>query len=421
MLKGIPQPRRADLTARALAYQNPRLPIPMRLAALLPFARMWWPLDAAALKAKARRRTRLEDFGTLAPLDEPLERICGALDTAELHALGRLGAHTTLLAALRNRLRLEELARRRPEIFSRPVTDPVVITGLHRSGMMFLHRLLARDPRFRSLPFWEAVNPLPFEEATARAASPDPRIKAGARVLSFLNWGSPEMIKMADLENDSPDEELMPLAMGFSSLFFEHLVPGRLARYATADYAYLHRALQAMQWIRPGGPRWLLRSPQHLERFGPLTGTFPDATIVQTHRDPVRSVLSLAAMLSYGLRQSYPHPNPHLIGRHVADLTERLLQASVRDRGAADRRFVDVHFAQLNADPMATIRRIYAAADAELTPETERLMTVWYPRHRRGRHGVHTYEAADFGLNVHALRERFAFYSDRYGIPREGP
>ncbi|GAA0969285.1 sulfotransferase [Acrocarpospora macrocephala] len=421
MLKGIPRPRRADLTERALAFQNPRLPIPLRVAARLPFARMWWPLDASALKAKARRRTRLTDFGELAPLDVPLELLCRTLDEdAELHALGRLSTHYALLVALSNRLRLEDLARRRPQVFERPVTGPIVIAGLPRSGTTFLHRLLARDPGLRSIPFWEALNPMPFAEPIQ---APDPRIKAGARVLKFIRWNAPEA---QDRQNEAPEEEVMPLAMGFSSMFFETIspLPGYLPWYVTTDhtagYVYLRRALQAMQWIRPAGERWLLKSPQHLEQFGPLTAAFPDGTFVQTHRDPIRSVLSLSATMSYASRQNYHHPDPHLIGRHVTDLTERLLRASVRDRARADRRFVDVHFAQLNADPMATVRRIYAATGTELTEETERLMTVWYPRHRRGRHGVHSYDAADFGLSVPALRERFAFYYDHFGVPREG-
>ncbi|GIH27478.1 putative sulfotransferase [Acrocarpospora phusangensis] len=423
MLKGIPQPRRADLTARALAFQNPRLPIPLRVVSRLPFARVLWPLDAAALKAKARRRTRLRDFGGLAPLDEPLGLLCRALEEdAQMHALGRWNVHSALLSALSHRLRLEDLARRRPHVFERPVPPPTVIAGLPGSGATFLQRLLARDPATRWIPFWESVNPLP---PATPVPAPDPRVKAGARMLSFLQWSCPETIKMFELENESACEETMPLAMGFAATFLEMCpLPGYLPWHAatdhTAGYAYLRRTLQAMQWGRPEGERWLLRSSQHLAQFGPLTAAFPDGTVVQTHRDPVGSVLALSAMLSYAFRQNFRHPNPHLIGHYVTEQTERLLRAAIRDRSPVDRRFVDVHFAQLNADPMGTVRRIYAAAGAELSEETERLMTVWYPRHRRGRHGVHSYEPADFGLSVPALRERFTFYYDHFAVPREG-
>ncbi|WP_214109658.1 sulfotransferase family protein [Acrocarpospora catenulata] len=428
MLKGVPQPGRAELTERAYAYQNPRLPFPLWLAARTPFARLWWPLEPEALKAKARRLTGLTEFGDLAPLDEPLRLLCLAFDEdAELHALGRLTVHSTLVGALVNRLRLEDLARRRPHVFERPVEAPIVIAGLQRSGTTFLHRLLARDPGLRSIPFWEALNPLPLGDVTAPVPAPDPRIEAGARALALIERVSPEIIKMHELENEAPDEELLLLAMGFASLFFETIspVPGYLPWYLTADhtpgYAYLRRTLQAMQWIRPAGERWLLRSPQHLEHLVPLTETFPDGTFVQTHRDPVRSVLSMASTLCHALRQNYFHPNPHLIGSHAADLTERLLRAALRDRSTTDPRFVDVHFTQLNADPLAIVHKVYKAAGMSLTDDAHRLMTVWYPRHRRGRHGIHQHVPADFGLHPDRLRERFAFYYEHFAVSHEGP
>ena len=46
--------------------------------------------------------------------------------------------------------------------------------------------------------------------------------------------------------------------------------------------------LQALQWLR-GPERWVLKSPQHLEQQAALIEIFPDATFVQTHRDPLAS------------------------------------------------------------------------------------------------------------------------------------
>jgi hypothetical protein len=46
----------------------------------------------------------------------------------------------------------------------------------------------------------------------------------------------------------------------------------------------------------------VLKSPQHLEQLVPLQGTFPDATIAITHRDPVSAIRSAITMLAYGDR-----------------------------------------------------------------------------------------------------------------------
>ncbi|MEO3809303.1 sulfotransferase [Sphaerisporangium sp. B11E5] len=429
MHKGVPQPRTDELTERAREWQNPWLPLELRVAnrVLAPFATRLWPFDADDLKAKARKRTGLTDFGDLAPLDEPLGLLCrGMNEVTQFHPFGRLAMHRMLLSALVNRLRLEDLAKRRPEAFEKPVEAPIIIAGLVRSGTSFLQRLMARDPGLRSIPFWEMVNPLPFGDAAAPVPDPDPRVKAGARMISYVHRSSPEMVKMHEMENEAPEEELGILAMGFCSMVFEAtapMVPGYMPWYTgtdhTAGYAYLRRVLQAMAWIRPTGNRWLLKSPQHMEQFGPLTTVFPDATVVQTHRDPVRSVLSTGSLLAYSYRQSYAHPNPHLVGRQAVIMTERLLRAAVRDRDPADERFVDVKFAELNADPIGTVRRIHARAGAELTPEAERRLKEWLPQNARGKHGEHVYDAADLALDPDELRERFAFYYEHFDVPHE--
>ena len=71
-----------------------------------------------------------------------------------------------------------------------------------------------------------------------------------------------------------------------------------LARDQRPSYAYLRRILQVLQWLR-GGTRWVLKSPQHLEQFPVLVETFPDATFVVTHRDPVSVTASMVTMLAY--------------------------------------------------------------------------------------------------------------------------
>ncbi|GAA1264477.1 sulfotransferase [Sphaerisporangium rubeum] len=429
MYKGVPQPRTEELTERARDWQNPRLPIELRTANLVlrPFGSRLWRFDPEVLKAKARKRTGLTDFGDLAPLDEPLELLCrGVNEVTEFHPFGRLSMYSTILSALSNRLRLEDLAKRRPEAFEQPVEGPIVVAGLVRSGTSFLQRLMAEDPGLRFIPFWEMVNPLPFGDAAEPVPDPDPRIAAGARIIRYMHRSSPEMVKMHEMDNEAAEEELGILAMGFCSMQFEAtapMLPDYMKWYTgtdhTAGYAYLRRVLQAMAWIRPTGRRWLLKSPQHMEQFKPLTAAFPDATVVQTHRDPVRSVLSTGSLLAYSYRQAYAHPNPHLVGRQAVIMTERLLRGAVRDRDPADDRFVDVKFAELNADPIGTVRRIYDRAGAELTPEAERRLKEWLPKNARGKHGEHVYTAADLGLDPDELRERFAFYYEHFDVPHE--
>jgi hypothetical protein len=138
---------------------------------------------------------------------------------------------------------------------------------------------------------------------------------------------------------------------------------------------------------------------------------------VQTHRDPVPAIISLASLTTYGGRRYYDHPNPHAVGADMASIVERLLRKGVEDRPLDDRRFVDIQFTELVADPLGCVRRIYAAAGDDLGPDAEAAMQAWIDDNRQGKHGGHDYAAEDFGLDVADLRRRLDFYQQRFDIP----
>jgi hypothetical protein len=398
---------------------RPRTPFGMRSAnALLSVAaRRVWPIEPEAFKRSARRITRLYDFGEGEPLDEPLAVLCGSLnEEVNLHPIGRAGLSRLILSSLVTRLRLHELARRRPEIFAAPINPPVVIVGLPRSGTTFLHRLLARDrAAWHTAPLWKLWDPVPADGA-ANPAAHRRQMAAGRRNVAMATWMAPRLVAIHDLDHAAPDEEIVTMAAAFSSLIYEWSVgvPAYASWYRstdhTAGYRYLRRVLQAMQWTRPAAGRWLLKAPQHLEQLTPLLRVFPDATIVHTHREPVPAVVSLAHFVTYAARLYVDRPDPCGTGSRCADLVERLLRAADRDRDQADGRYVDVGFDQLCKDPMTAVERVYAAAGQELTAQARAHLVGGLPQNLRGEQRTHRHVAEDFGLDADELRERFRFY-----------
>lgn len=425
MLKSASLPPPEQLTPRARSYAYPDLTPAAREAIAAAEARAaGLVLAPDALMAAARERTGFSEFGS-APLAEPLAALCRSLnEELEFHALGRSYLYDQLVGLLATRLRLEALWSAHPEILDLPVERPVVIIGLPRSGTTILHRLLAHDPDKRSAPFWEQVMPLPLGEPTAPQPEPDPRIALVQRAIDTLYTMAPDLRQMHEVLVDEPDEDLSLMPFAFASLQFEwsYRVPGYSAFYQAADqtegYLYFRRVLQTLQWLR-GGRRWVLKAPQHLEQLGPLLTAFPDATLVQTHRDPVSAVISLSSLTTYGCRRYFDHPNPHAVGAHIAAIVERLLRRGVDDRPPGDPRFVDIQFTDLLADPLGCVRRIYAAAGDDLSPEAGASMAAWIADNAQAKHGRHDYAAEDFGLDVADLRQRLAFYQARYNIPTD--
>jgi hypothetical protein len=185
-------------------------------------------------------------------------------------------------------------------------------------------------------------------------------------------------------------------------------------------YRFYRQQLQLLQWQRPGGS-WLLKSPAHLLAMDALVEVFPDACIVQTHRDPRRALPSACSLVAImrGLmceRVASRELGPITLKRAEV-LFERMLAA--REHIAAER-VVDVQYRDVVESPIEVVRRIYAHFGRSLSDEAEGRMSRWLADHPRHRHGIHRYTLAEFGLERDQVERACGDYIDRFGIPAEG-
>jgi len=378
-----------------------------------------------ALCEQAARETGLEDFGDDL-YSEPFSVLLAALERDPgLSPLGRVSTLAQLVQFLKNRLLLEDLWKRRPEIARVEIRAPIVIAGLPRTGTTHLHNLMAADPDLRSLPWWESLEPVSPLAEQGRGFAVDPRIERAAAGIAMRNAVLPHFDRMHDMYVDHVHEEIHLLAIAGSTMLFETLAPLPAWRewYLETDqtpwYAYLKKILQALTHLR-GGKRWVLKSPQHLEQFGPLLSVFPDATCIVTHRDPVSITASFATMICYGARLSRDPVDPAALGRYWAERIERMLGACVADRAKLPAaQSLDVRFDEFMADDIAMVKRIYALAGQPFTSETEAAMHAFMREHPRGKHGRVLYDLADFALDPAERRRALAFYVERFGVALE--
>ncbi|MDJ0867085.1 MAG: sulfotransferase [Myxococcota bacterium] len=379
-----------------------------------------------AVLDEARQRTGLSDFGA----DDFRERLrvwLQALDEdAELGPVGRVGAYRDCVRYAANRLRLEDLLKRHPEILDVEIRRPIVIAGLPRSGTTHLLNLIAADRRLRSLPYWESLEPIPDPDEEPGPDGVDPRLARCRQGYEQQIAISPLLRNMHDMSPEHVHEEIEVQALDFASYELEWIatVPRwrdyYLAHDQTPHYAYLKKGLQALQWLR-GPDRWILKSPQHLEQLGPLLQTFPDATVAITHRDPVAVIASAITMLAYGDRIRRTRVDPPAVAAYWIDRVERLLRACARDRDALpEGQAIDVRFHEFMADDLAMVERIYALAELPMTAEARQSLERYLADNPRGVHGRILYDLkSDFGVDPDALRERFGFYFERFGVEAE--
>ncbi len=383
-------------------------------------------IEVAALLDQARRDTGLDDFGDPS-FREPLERLVESIEAeAKLHTLGRSIMKGRLVALLANRLRVVRYLKDHPSAASKALLKPIVIAGLQRTGTTMLHRLLAADPRARALLSWEALAPVPLAGEGQGGSSKRRRnarlAERGLRVLA------PEFFAIHPVEADAPEEDVLLMDLSFASQAPEATlhVPSYARWLETQSldpaYEFLRSALRALDHQRTGD-WWVLKTPHHMEYLRELLAVFPDAVIVQTHRDPQSTMASFCSMVAHGRGIFSDHVDPREVGRHWLRKVRRMLDRtqSVRDTVGPDAqcRFVDVHYTTLVKDPISEVERIYQAAGRTLDARAREAMQSARARDTQHKYGKHVYRPMDFGLSPALIEETFADYRQRYSIARE--
>ena len=382
-------------------------------------------LDAPALFDRARRLTGLSDFGD--PFfREPLRVLLDAFDTeAELTTLGRVIARTDIVRLLQNRLYMTDVVNHYPDITASDIRSPIFIVGLPRTGTTILHELLAQDPANRVPMTWEVMHPWPPPERATYDT--DPRIAIVEKHFAGVDRLTPGFKSMHPMGARLPQECVALTAHDFASMVFSttHRVPTYQAWLDVADlrwvYASHRRQLQYLEWRCPA-ERWVLKSPGHLWALDALLAIYPDAHIVQTHRDPLKVIASLANLVTLLRSMSSDRLDRGEIGAEwTARLADGLHRAmTVREvlpAGAPP--IFDMHFGDFIRDEIAMVRRIYEHFGLELSLDAEERMRHFLAQNPSDKHGVHRYTLADAGLNADVERERYRAYAERFAVEPE--
>jgi len=384
------------------------------------------PLDEASLLESARQLTGLDDFGE-DDWREPLGVLLRALEgEAQLTLTGRLATRSELLLWLRTRLKLTWLLAQHPEILEEPIEEPIFIAGLGRSGTSILQELLHQDPRLRTPLFWEAY--FPVDSAISGGTDPVAQT-AGHGVASQWIRITPEIQTMHEVAGDLPaeDSSLWSFTFVSDSIMSFYQIPSYhdYVNRTDADivYKYHKRMLQALQWKQPGR-RWFGKSATyHLAHLPTLMKHYPDARIIQTHRDPLRIMSSVANLLRafYWQRSDQDFDAPVFENLMVGESTAKQLEQVMefRDQGVVPpNQIFDLRYQDLMTDPVAVIEKIYRAFDMDFDEKSAQRIRDYLAFKPKHKHGVHRYEPMS-ATQIAENRPYFRRYQQRYGVPDE--
>jgi hypothetical protein len=386
--------------------------------------------EVAAMVTEAGRRTGgLDDFGE-GPFLEPMALFLESLEQeARLNRVGRLIARERVLLHTVNRLDYVNDRKRFPAIADEHITAPVFIIGFPRTGTTILHDILAQDPDSRAPLTWETMFPSPPPDAAT--ATTDPRIARCAATLP-----TPE----TETDRDRQFRAMHPMGATLSQecvtmmgeamctpLFhcqfrvpaFEDWVDGD-ADWAHV-YAFHERQLQHLQW-RNHRDRWVLKTGAHMWGLEHLLRTYPDARIVFTHRDPVKSVTSYASLTTLVRSTGSDDVDRFEIAQDWTARLKRVIDhaMTVRNRGSYPNAiFYDMHFSDFVADQFAVVSDIYDALGLPMTDLGAMRMKAFIADNPKGKHGLHLYTPEEYGIDPEIVRRDFRAYIEQYDLAPE--
>lgn len=383
------------------------------------------PLDPQALLARAKAETGLTDWGDPS-FEERLGLAVNHINTIPMDAAGRQAAADNVDWLLTDRLRFFEDRKRWP-LAQEVIERPMFATGEPRSGTTLMHALMSVDPDARALRFWEVMHPSP---PPGTVDGVDPRIALADAEWEEINakmWKWLHCHPYNDMLGDGLPEDERTWAFDFRVMTptaWWRVPMQNLSMGLPTDSAAQNRLhkmmLQALQYQRPK-KHWVLKG-FHGHRLKEFFETYPDATLVWLHRDPVQVVASSAAMMR-DIMEGIVGPIDM-----VAEVQQHLLRMRMSHENTMTNPLIDdprihhVRYKDFVTDPIGTIRGYYAFAGRELTPQAEAAMRDYLANNKGDRHGKFEYSTqslVDAGLDIDALNEEFRAFRERFGVAIE--
>lgn len=375
----------------------------------------------------AQAQTGLSDFG---PSDfrERLKIWLQAIDEdTGQNDFGRATAVDSMIRFASNRLKIEDLLKRKPDILNVKIDRPIIIAGLPRSGTTHLVNILAKHPGLRSMELWESNEPVPKDnEHSWVSDESNPRY---VRSNDVWHWMNDVLVHWSAMHEWAPGhvhEECELQSFDFGSYMPDWFarVPRWQQYYAARDqtphYRYAKKVLQIMTNYK-GPNRWVMKSPPNMENLPAVFNVYPDATVAITHRDPVAVLQSAITMMAYLDRLRRNEADLPGLAKYWIARIERLLRRCVEDRNNLPQdQVIDVLFHDYMADQRSVVDAVCARANLPVSMEADARFDTFLSENERHKHGRVIYDLSkDFGVNIPELRKRFQFYYDRFPVQKE--
>jgi hypothetical protein len=336
--------------------------------------------------------------------------------------MGRRFAWGLVIDVLRGRAQAVLSMKQNPGFDAHPISRPVVITGVPRTGTTALHRLMAVDARFQGLQTWLLDSPMP--RPPLETWKNYPQFQKTVAALEAQYAAAPEKRASHYQAAEEVHECCMVLRQSFISNLWN--CAWSAATYdawwqcqgEAAAYRHYYRCVQLIGSNDPE-KRWLLKNPGHIDNLDLLFAIYPDAKVIQTHRDPAKAVPSLVSLLmqlnSLTEEDRKEERALNMLPREVAKWSSAVRKAELV-RKQHPGKVLDILHTDFHRDPLAVLDRIYAFIGMDITAEARAGFARRIAEKPELSRGVHRYNIADYGMTEEEVREPFRDYMRRYDL-----
>ena len=376
-------------------------------------------INANEILDQTKSETGLSDLGEPLFLEGLNKLIDSINNEANLNEIGIQAQPIRIQGLLTNRLRFEEDLKKFPEILEQEIIAPIVIVGLPRTGSTMTHRLLASDPNHTAMLWWEGRYPalLPGE----KRGDIEARMQLGKAEVDAVVAASPEALDIHPWDYKGADEEILLLEHNFLSTVPESFMalPSYSEWIEEQDHALayedLKKFIQYLQWQNPGreNKRWVLKSPHHLGFIDKMISVFPDAKIIQTHRDPIKTVPSFCSMCANLFEPLTTNFDKVFIGKHWSNKLTRALNHCMNISEKHPDNFLDLEFLNMIKDPIDEMKKIYDFIGEPFGEKTEVAMEAWREENKHEM-GAHKYSLEEYDLTESQINDNFSKYQQKY-------
>lgn len=400
---------------------RPTFPLSMVNSIGDPLRKQLLRVDAERVMKLAERVTGLHDYGDSdGGFRERLNQTIESVAKVDWNTVGRFGLRYILHWHLSNRLRIVELLKQRPDIDDIAIERPLVITGLFRTGTTYLHNVLAADPNSRVGRMWEFAHPVGRKRDLLGDAKW--RRWRGGHEVAMDDIMIPEQREAHTVTVDAYEEDFFLLENDMAHMKFfvglgDYAYAMRMLDWDMVEPYRWHRRQLQILWAQRSQERWLLKCPWHLWNLQALLAVYPDAQVIQTHRnlvDAIGSQCSLSARIASKFQRRF---DLHDVGRFWLDYSRIGIERGLEARsGLSGSQVYDVRLEDLRARPLDLIEDIYSRFQLPFDDKLATQLGARIAEDPTAQVGEHDYDIADYGLTEGRIQAEFVDYRKRFGV-----